>query len=119
MKFSRIYKETRLIWKRSIDISDGELFEDDSGMFPSLSSAWNEAEEQTQNWSEWHQLMVWCVFCGYHKLARVAFENGKTSISFDDIDKNYVQSRYKENLFSNDAGYGRQMRRAYINDLKP
>lgn len=119
MKFSRIFKETRLLWPREIEISDGELRSDNGGYFPQLSKVWDQAEERAELWSDWHQLMVWCIFCGLHKLACESLEKKEVSISIQHIDKRYVQSKFKENLFSNGSGYGQQMKRAYVNDLKP
>ena len=119
MKFSRIYRETKLLWPKAIDISDGELMPDNGGTFPTLSKVWDGAEAGAESWSEWHQLMVWCIFCGLHKLARKSLENGQVQIRLIDVDKAYIQSKYQEDLFSIDAGYGRQMKRAYVNDLKP
>ena len=119
MKFSRIFKETKLIWPREIFIGDGELSENGRGLFPTLSREWDEAEVRSEKWSDWHQLMVWCIFCGYHKLACKTLKEGGNTVNFTNIDKFYVERRFRENLFSNTAGYGRQMRRAYINDIKP
>lgn len=119
MKFSRIFKETKLIWPREIFIGDGELRSDGGGYFPTLSRVWDEAEVRSEKWSDWHQLMVWCIFGGFHRLARETLENGGNTVYFTDIDKRYVEAKFRENLFSNGAGYGRQMRRAYTNDLKP
>lgn len=88
-------------------------------MFLSLSRAWDLAECLVESWSEWHKLMVWCIFNGYHRLARNSFEKEKNSIVFEDIDKKYVERCFSEHLSDSDAGYGRQMKRAYKNDLKP
>lgn len=119
MKFSRIFKETRLLWPSEIEISDGELHPDNGGYFLQLSKVWDQAEERAESWNDWHQLMVWCIFCGLHKLARESLEKNEDSINIQNIDKRYVQRKFKENLFSKGSGYGRQMRRAYVNDLKP
>ncbi|MCY9844505.1 hypothetical protein [Vibrio caribbeanicus] len=119
MKFGRIFKETRLLWPREIEISDGELRPDNGGCFPQLSKVWDQAEARAESWSDWHQLMVWCIFCGLHKLARESLKRNVDSISIQNIDKRYVQGTFQENLFSNGCSYGRQMRRAYVNDLKP
>ena len=90
MKFSRVFKETKLLWPRKIEISDGELRSDNGGFFPQLSKVWDQAEERAESWSDWHQLMVWCIFCGLHKLSRESLERNETSVSIQDIDKGYV-----------------------------
>ncbi|WP_196159278.1 hypothetical protein [Reinekea sp. G2M2-21] len=119
MKFSRVFKETRLLWQREIEISDGKILSGNGGTFPQLNIAWAQAEERATSLSEWHQLMVWAIFCGLHKLARESFARHEVHIGIQQIDKRYVQSKFRGNLFSNGCGYGRQMRRAYVNDLHP
>ena len=119
MKFSRIYRETKLLWFRDISIEDGKLHANGGATFPELIKVWDRVEITAENWNEWHQLMVWCQFCGLHKLAKEAFSNNQYSINFDDINLNYVESTFRENLFSTNARYKRQMRRAYVNDIKP
>lgn len=109
----------KLFWPKVIDISDGELRNDGGGYFPILSQAWNKAEASTDKWSEWHQLMVWALFCGYHKLACESLSNNQTKILFSDIDKKYVEQKLSESLFATtEPNYPRQMRRAYKNDIK-
>ena len=119
MKFSRIFRETKLLWPAEIEISDGKLRPDNGGYFPQLSRVWDQAEERAESWNDWHQLMVWCIFSGLHKLACESLEKNIDSINIQYIDRKYVQSKFQENLFSNSCGYGRQMRRVYVNDLKP
>ncbi len=117
MKFSRIFRETKLLWPKVIDISDGKLYPGNGGYFPKLSKMWDEAEIRADSWNEWHQLMVWCIFSALHKLACESFKLNLDSISMQNIDKWYVQSKFQENLFSKDCYYRRQMKRAYVNDL--
>ena len=119
MKFSRIYRETKLFWPSSVLINDGELRSSGGGYFPSLSKAWDKAEESAEKWSEWHQLMVWAIFGGFHSLAIREFEKGSLRIMKKDIDCRYIEEKFAENLFTDtQPGYPRQMRRAYKNDLK-
>jgi|SRR5690606_26359044 len=117
MKFSRVFKETKLLWPKEIFVGDGELRDGGGGYFPTLSKKWDEAEARAEKWSEWHQLMVWSIFGGYHRLACEALAKGAETVHFDQISKRYVEKKFRDNLFSNSAGYGRQMRRAYVNDL--
>lgn len=118
MKFSRIYRETKLLWPSSVFIEDGELREGGGGYFPTLNEIWTDVECASENWSEWHQLMVWCIFCGYHKLACEGLVNLVNEVTFNNIDRRYVESRFTESLFSPDTEYRRQMKRAYVNDIK-
>ena len=120
MKFTRIFKETMLFWPSTIDISDGELLNDNSASFPTLSQVWDKAELSAGRWSEWHQLMVWAIFCGLRKLAMEELSKGSVAIKKNKIDVKYVEKKFSENLFTNaQPCYPRQMRRAYKNDLKP
>lgn len=120
MKFSRAYRQTKLLWKSDISIVDGKLLESDGGFFPELNKAWDEAELRAESWSEWHQLMVWAIYCGLHKLARESLSIKKEAIKLGDVDIRYIEKRFSESLFSNTIPtYPRQMRRAYKNDIKP
>jgi hypothetical protein len=120
MKFSRIYKQTKLLWKSDISIVGGKLLESNGGFFPELNKAWDEAELRAELWSEWHQLMVWAIYCALHKLACESLSIGKETIKLADVDVGYVEWKFSESLFSNTRPtYPRQMRRAYKNDIKP
>ena len=120
MKFSRIFKETMLFWPSKINISDGKILESNKASFPALNNAWESAEVHAEIWSEWHQLMVWAIYGGLHRLAKEELGKGESIISKKDIDIRYVEKKFSDNLFTNiEPGYPRQMRRAYINDLKP
>jgi len=117
MKFSRIYRESKLLWSSAINIDDGKLHQNGGATFPQLSRAWDNAESAVESWSEWHQLMVWCQFCGFHQQAKEAFKNKQKTVNFNEIDKGYVESTFSENLYSSNTRYKRQMRRAYVNDI--
>ena len=108
-----------LFWPSNISINDGELREDGGGYFAALSQAWHNAEQSSEEWSEWHQLMVWAIFGGLHKLAIDEFSKGNSEINKKDIDIKYVEKKFSDNLFTNNEPcYPEQMRRAYRNDIK-
>ena len=120
MKFSRVYKESKLFWPSTVFVGDGELREGGGGFFPTLSEVWRNAELSGEKWSEWHQLMVWAIFGGYHDLAIQALKEGKTHIHKKDLNAKSIEKTFSENLFTPTAPcYPRQMKRAYKNDLKP
>ncbi|MCG9024857.1 hypothetical protein LH462_01545 [Laribacter hongkongensis] len=119
MKFSKAYRESLRFWPTVIDISDGQLQEGDKGYFPLLSKCWDIAESHADTWSEWHKLMVWAIFCGLHKTAINSFRLGAKKINKHKIDKSYVEYKFSESLFYiQQSSYPRQMKRAYINDLR-
>jgi len=117
MKFSRIFRETARFWPSSIDISDGELREGGGGYFPKLSKHCANAEDYAAHWSDWHQVMVWAIFCGLHRKAVHSFKAGEKTIRRDEIDKAYVEFKFSESIFSNEPSYPRQFRKSYVNDL--
>jgi hypothetical protein len=117
MKFSRVFRESARFWPATIDISDGELREGGGGYFPILSKACTNAEDYALSWSEWHQVMVWAIFCGLHKQAVQAFGTGQKIIHRDEMDKSYVEFKFSESIFAIHPSYPRQIRRAYVNDL--
>lgn len=117
MKFSRLFREASRFWPATIDISDGDLREAGGGYFPDLSRANAIAEEHASHWSEWHQVMVWAIFCGLHRQAIRAFGAGVKTISRNEIDQSYVESKFSESIFAVHPSYPRQIRRAYVNDL--
>jgi len=113
MKFSRILKETRLIWASKINITDGTLSEE-GGYFPQLSAEWDLAEERVSSLNEFNELMVWAIFCGLHKLAIETLKSGGNEISIKNIDLPYVEHKFAESL----KNYERALRNSYVNDLE-
>jgi hypothetical protein len=117
MKFSRLLREGKLFWPHKIYVGDGELQEEDGVYFPTLSDAWNKAEELENNLNEWHELMSWAIFCGAHKLACEALKLGGVEyIYIKDIDHNYVQTQFSESLLGIHSGWTKQTRTQYVND---
>lgn len=113
MKFSRILKETRLIWASKINITDGTLSEE-GGYFPQLSAEWDLAEKRVSSLNEFNELMVWAIFCGLHKLAIETLKSGGNEISIRNIDHRYVEHKFAESL----KNYERALRNSYVNDLE-
>jgi len=119
MKFSRIFKETKLFWPSTIEISDGEQRDDGSAIFPCLVHAWEKAEISAEKWSELHQLMVWAIYGGLHRLAKNEYANGASKIEKSNIDVKYVENKFSENLFTKiEPMYPKQYRNIYKNDLE-
>ena|SRR2546425_646711 len=117
MKFSRVLRESLRFWPVQIEIADGELQPGGGGIFPALSRAWDFAEECAGSWSEWHQLMVWAIYCALHKRACQAAANSQITVLKSEIDRAYLEHKYSESLLSSKSTYPRHMRRSYLREL--
>jgi hypothetical protein len=114
VKFSRLLKESRLFWPSEVDISDGVIQEGGKASFGNLSEVWNKAEESQSRINEWHTLMSWAVFCGFHRAAQERLSNGDLSpLKFSDIDRHYVALKVSESLKMVYPSYPKQMRSQY------
>ncbi|MEL0633997.1 hypothetical protein V6237_14530 [Pseudoalteromonas carrageenovora] len=113
MKFSRIFKETKLIWASKINITGGTLSEN-GGYFAQLSAEWDLAEERASSLNQFNELMVWAIFCGLHKLAIETLKLGGNEVSIKNVDRFYVQYKFAESL----KNYERALKNSYVNDLE-
>ena len=82
-----------------IDISDGTLVAKDGGNFKILSEFWDNAELKTENESEFIKLMVWGIFCAFHKKAIDNFLKGIKTVSISELDMKYLKFKFEESLF--------------------
>lgn len=118
MKFTRLFKESKLFWPAEISISDGQLRSEGRGLFPTLNAAWNKAEGSQSKVNEWHELMSWAIFCGFHKAACEHLKNKDFSpVKFSELDRNYIESKLSESLKSVYPSWPKQMRSQYINNV--
>ena len=118
MKFSRLFKESRLFWPSEIIISDGELRKGGGGFFPTLNRVWDEVEEVQSKINEWHNIMSWAMFCGFHKAACQRLQDGDLSpVKYSEIDRRYIESKMSENLKVVYPSYPKYMRSQYVNDV--
>lgn len=119
MKFSRLYKESKLFWPTEIPIDDGELLKGDGGYFPTLSKILRKTEESQNKINNWHQLMSWAIFCGFHKKAVTHLKNGNLSpVKFSELDQSYVESKVSESLRTVYPSWPRHMKAQYVNNAK-
>lgn len=86
----------------------------EGGLFPELSSYWQQAEDYAQNWSEWHQLAVWAIFCAMHRQARAEYLRGNSHLVKSSIDLAYVQRKFEESLLAPYSSYPRFMQRSFL-----
>ena len=94
MKFSRLKRESALFWPKEIDISDGEFVGENGARFPTMIAIKDRVEEHQGTINEWHSIMSWSVFVGYHTAAKEKLKNGDLSkVRFSDIDWSVVEKR--------------------------
>ncbi len=98
MTFEEIYNLTIKYYPNEIDISDGKILPKDGGVFMKLSKFWDNAELQTENESDFVKLMVWVIFCAYHKRAIENFQNDKMVVFLSELDKKYLKNKFEESL---------------------
>ena len=118
MKFKRVLREALRFWPSRMAISDGKLVAGGGGLFPQLSGLLEFAQAHAKAWSEAHQLMVWAIFCAWHKAAVAHFKAGRGRIAKSDLDMRHLRQRYEESLFASGSHYPRQMLRAYRRELE-
>jgi len=118
MKFKKVLREALRLWPSQRWISEGRLMAGDGGLSPQLSAHWEMAQAHAKAWSEAHQLMVWAIFCAWHKAAVEHFKAGRGRIAKSDLDIRHFRQKYEESLFADGSRYPRQMLRAYRRELR-
>lgn len=117
LTFTEIYKKTIDFWQTEIDISDGKQVEPPNwGQFDNLSKTWNLTEDKTKSESELIKLMVWGIFCAYHKKAIENFQNGITKVLLTELDIEYTKYKFEESLFDTQSDYYAELRKEYITE---
>lgn len=117
MVFSEIYKKVIEHWPDEIDISDGENVNWEEGSFRTLSGYWCNIEKYCSDKSDAVQLIVWAVYCGFHRLATVCFMNGGGSVQKTELDLHYIALRFEQSLFDTNNCYSEELLKIYQNDL--
>ena len=118
MNFSDIFQLASNYYPLSISIVDGKEIDKNSGSFQRLSETWRKVEIKTNNEPEYIKLMIWAIFCGLHKLSIEKFKMGEKMICLNQIDKNYVASKFEESFFDNgNKNLVEDIKNKYINDL--
>ncbi len=113
MTFKEVYNLTIKYYPSEIDISDGKMVEKGGGNFKKLSELWDEAELKTEKESDFIKLMVWAIYCGYHKKAIDNFMNGKKTVSLNEIDVEYLKYKFEESLLDTEYNYYAELRKEY------
>lgn len=113
MTFKEVYNQTTKYYPSKIDISDGKTVEKDSGSFKTLSESWENAELKAENESDFIKLMVWGIFCAYHKKAIDNFLNGKRTVSVTELDMKYLKYKFEESLLDTEFDNYAELRTEY------
>lgn len=117
MKFSRLLKESRLYWPSQVSIEDGELKDNGGGFFPTLSKTWDRSELLQNEVNEWHSLMSWVIFCGFHRAACESLRSGSTNpVRYSDLNRQYMQGRLQESLQATYPSWPKHMRSQFRAD---
>ncbi|MCG8803988.1 hypothetical protein [Tenacibaculum finnmarkense] len=113
MTFKEIYSLTIKYYPSEIDISDGTMVVKGGGNFKTLSELWDNAELKSENESDFIKLMVWGIFCAYHKKAIENFMNGKKTVSLTELDMEYLKYKFEESLLDTEYDYYNELRTEY------
>ncbi|RBP25950.1 hypothetical protein DFR65_1213 [Oceanihabitans sediminis] len=116
MTFKEVYNRTIKYYPSEIDISDGKTVEKNSGNFKTLSESWDNAELKADNESDFIKLMVWGIFCAYHKKAIDNFLNGKKTVSLTELDMEYLKYKFEESLLDSEFDNYAELRTEYKTD---
>ena len=93
-----LIKDTFKLFPEIIDISDGELRDDDVFFSWELSKAWHRAEESTGTTGKDIDFMIWSIFRVLHRKSRENFAHGIYCVSLNEIDMEELQMEYKKAL---------------------
>lgn len=113
LTFKEIYSLTIKYYPSEIDISDGTMVVKGGGNFKTLSELWDNAELKSENESDFIKLMVWGIFCAYHKKAIENFMNGKKTVSLTELDMEYLKYKFEESLLDTEYDYYNELRTEY------
>ena len=113
LTFKEVYNLTIKYYPSEIDISDGKDVVKGSGNFKTLSESWNDAELKTENESDFIKLMVWGIFCAYHKKAIDKFLNGTKKVSLIELDMEYLKYKFEESLLVTESENYAKLRMEY------
>ena len=113
LTFKEVYNLTIKYYPSEIDISDGKTVVKGVGNFKTLSESWNDAELKTENESDFIKLMVWGIFCAYHKKAIDKFINGKKTVSLTELDMEYLKYKFEESLLDKEFENYAELRTEY------
>lgn len=118
MKLTRLIKQSRLFWPREISILDGRLLGEGRGVFATLDATYERVELRQSRVNEWHEIMSYAIYCGFHKRAMEKMASGSASIvRFDDIDFEYVALKVNAHLSQVYPSWPRWMKRQFVNDI--
>ena len=113
MTFKEVYNLTIKYYPSEIDISNATMVEKDSGYFKTLSESWDIAELKTNNESGFIKLMIWGIFCAYHKKAIDNFQSGKMTVSLIELDMEYLKYKFEESLLDTEFENYAELRAKY------
>ena len=100
MKFTEIYSRAIRYWPEEIFIGDG-LAKGESGYsFPTLTNAWNDAEDALDENDQWLSLTTWCMFQAFHSASKQHLKKGVEILKPKEVTLSEIESRISEQLKS-------------------
>jgi hypothetical protein len=117
LTFKEVYNLTIKYYPSEIDISYATMVSKSGGNFKTLSEFWDNAELKTENESDFIKLMVWGIFCAYHKKAIDNFKNGKMTVSLNELDMEYLKYKFEESLLDTELENYAELRTEYKTEL--
>lgn len=79
-----------------IDISDGELLDDNGFLSKNLSDVWHQAEEKNSVTGNDVDFMIWAVYRLLHRKSRENYSKGIYSISLNEISLESIEEEYRK-----------------------
>lgn len=116
MTFKEVYNLTIKYYPSEIDISDGTMVVEGGGNFITLSKLWDNVELKTENESGFINLMVWGIFCAFHKKAIENVIDGKKTVSLTELDMEYLKYKFEESLLDTEFNECSALRKEYKSD---
>ena len=112
-KFDYIYSCVIKHWPELIDISNTDVRDDNGAYIPALSQAWDKVENVIGDQNEWHSLMVWSMFCVFHRLCRDQFLNMNYSFYPHQVSQALIKTQFYLDISAPNSGY-EDMKEEYI-----
>ena len=90
-----LIRDTFKLFPEAIDISDGELRDDDGFFSQELSKSWHRAEDKNTVTGNDVDFMIWSIFRVLHRKSRKNFAHGIYCVSLNEIDMEELQIEYQ------------------------
>ncbi|WP_375203875.1 hypothetical protein [Hyphococcus sp.] len=80
-----LYRMIKVLWPHTISVTDGVIYDQKRGLFPTLSNIWEKIEISVPYSDHWRQLGVFAFFQALHEEAIRARSMGRVEIKSSEI----------------------------------